>query len=74
MDANTKRIIRWALTLTDMTARLGERTYISTDAKTLLATTDPMLAEMLTALGMDDLPVSDDNQENFDEYTARVAS
>lgn len=74
MDENTKRIMRWALTLTDMTARLGQRKYISTDAKTLLATTDPMLAEMLAALGMDDLPVSDDDQESFDEYSARVAS
>ena len=75
MDEKTKRIVRWALALTDMTARLGERKYISTDAKTLLATTDQMLAEMLETLGIDDLPSgATDDQESFDEFSARVAS
>ena len=76
MNEATKRIVRWALALTDMTARLGERKYISTDAKKLLTTTDQMLAEMLGTLGMDDLPsgMVDEDQETFDEYSERVAS
>ena len=76
MDEKTKRIVRWALALTDMTARLGERKYISTDAKALLVTTDGLLAEMLATLGVEDLPSGaiDDDQESFDEFSARVAS
>lgn len=76
MDDKTKRIVRWALALTDMTARLGERKYISTDAKALLVTTDALLAEMMKTLGVYDLPSGaiDDDQESFDEYTERVAS
>lgn len=76
MDDKTKRIVRWALALTDMTARLGERKYISTDAKALLTTTDQMLAEMMKTLGVYDLPSGaiDDDQESFDEFSARVAS
>lgn len=76
MNEATKRIVRWALALTDMTARLGERKYISTDAKKLLTTTDQMLAEMLGTLGMDDLPLGmvDEEQDNFDKYSERVAS
>ena len=76
MNETTKQVVRWTLALTQMSARLGERKYVSEDAKRLLFTTDQMLAEMLSALGLNGRPLAsiDDDQDNFDKYSERVAS
>lgn len=72
-DKNQRLMMKWALTLTALNAKHGERRYMGSSEKALLDVTDGILAEMLQALGLDAKPADDDSDEfNFDAM--KVAS
>jgi hypothetical protein len=68
-------MMRWALTLTAINAKHGERRYIGSNEKALLDVTDAILAEILQTLGLDDpAKAADDDSDDFNFDAMKVAS
>lgn len=71
-----KDLMRWALAVAELRGKYAEKSYVSSDARELLAEVTRLHDIVLKSLGIDDKPVATDDIADFDAYTAasQVAS
>lgn len=72
-----KDLMRWALAVAELRGKYAEKSYVSSDARELLAEVTRLHDIVLKSLGLDDKPAdAADDIADFDAYTAasQVAS